>query len=405
MSGKIKTGASTWATASEMRVKTATNSWSTVSKAFVKTAANTWSQWFIAPIKDTFTRTTSGSIGTADTGQVWETLAGTWFSNGSQAQSNTAATSYPVARVNYGDVSATVSATPSPGTGPAVWVNSSGDWYAAVLYEDQANGTYPCNCSCNGHYEYYPIWCDCGANCSVCGSTSSTSTYGAIGTQTGTTYVYSGSATATDSCPYASYPYLSQGRCWNSSFSAYTTPTTTYSCSGGTVCCQPGVNSCYIAQATYTYSCNPGDTLSGTTCTHTTTTCNSCSSPSCGQCGTGSYFVSGGSYPSCDGYGSSCQICGTLITRYFLRLIKSVGGAISYPVADIALSSEPATISIAASNGVLSYKAYSDTSMTNILGSGTHTPSTPITATYHGIVKTPSAYAQGSTVDNVSISG
>ena len=48
-------------------------------------------------ITDTFTRTVSGSLGTANTGQVWTALRGTWFANGSVAQSSNTATDYAIA--------------------------------------------------------------------------------------------------------------------------------------------------------------------------------------------------------------------------------------------------------------------------------------------------------------------
>lgn len=411
MSGKIKTGASTWTTASEMRVKTATTNWSTVSKAFVKTASGVWSQWFIAPIRDSFQRGPQSTLGSADTGQVWETLSGVWFADYQQGRSDTAASSYPLARINYGDTTATVSAVVTPGTGPAVWVDSSANWYAAVLYQDQVDGTYPCNCSCNGHVEYYsnPIGCPCGQNCNVCSSTSSTSTYGATATQTGTSWSYWYSAVASRYCTSAQVADPTNYNCYTTSYCYIGGGGNVcgYSCPSGGETGHPGNYSCYQANPIYTYSCPSGGTLSGQTCTVTTTTCNSCYSTACGICGynNGSYFVSGGTYPNCDGYGSTCQQCGTLITRYFLRLIQSVNGNVTTPVADISLPVAAAAISINTTNDVLTYIAYSDAAKTAVIASGSYTPATPIKSVYHGIVKSPSAYGQGTAVDNFSVLG
>ena len=428
MSGKIKTGASTWSTVSELKVKTSSSNWATVSKAFVKTASGVWSQWFIAPIRDSFSRTVSGKLNNADTGQLWETISGTWFANGSQAQANDIATAYPSARIDYGDVNATVSLSPSPGTGPAVWMTTSNDWYAAVLYEDQVDGTYPCNCVCNGHSECSPNPCY-GYGCPPCSTTSgtTTSTYPATQQANGGYWQYgftasgpyyscsSGNVSGSLCYECGNYPWV----IWTGSncksiygeyyqSAQYVGPATrSYTCPAGYETGHSNINSCYYWVTTYTYVCNSGDgSPSGTTCYHTepTSTCNSPCVTGYG-CGCTPYHVSGGTYPNCDGYGSTCSSCGTQITRYFLRIIKSVNGVVTTVATDISLSEAPTKIKLEASNGILTYSAYSDAAMTTLMGSGTHTPSNPITSTYHGIVKSPSAYAQGSTVDNFSVSG
>lgn len=407
MSGKIKTGASTWSTASEMRVKTGSSSWSPVSKAFVKTASGVWSQWFIAPIRDYFQRGPQSTLGTADTGQVWETLSGVWFADYQQGRSDTAASSYPLARINYGDTTARVAAIVTPGTGPAVWVDSAANWYAAVLYQDQVDGTYPCNCSCNGHYEPYTVYCNY-TGCPPCGYVDQNYACGGTPSQQLTGWSYQGSA-----APYAqkyctssqvSDPY--NYNCFSTSncYSGGGGSTCGYACPNGWETGHPGCCSCYAPVYSTVYTCSNGSvTSSPNGCTCTQSVCNS----PCGSyaCGSGSSFVSGGSYPNCDGYGSSCQQCGTLVTRYFLRLIQSVNGVVTSPVADISLGIAPAGISITTTNDVLTYTAYSDTSMTATIASGSFTPTTPIKSTYHGIVKSPSAYAQGTAVDNFSVSG
>ena len=408
MSGKIKTDATTWSSASDIYVKTSPNSWNLARTAWVKTGASTWSLWFRSAVRDSFARTTSGSLGAADTGQTWSATSGVWYANGSQAQSDTAASSYPIASIDYGVADVSVSATVSPGTGPAVWVNSSGNWYAAIAYQTQVNGTYACNCSCNGHYQGYTIYCT-GTDCNVCGSSQSTTTttYAATPTQTQTGWAYAGPApVATRHCTNAQVQDPTNYNCYSTG--------DCYAGGGGSVCsygCEvghPGCCSCYTPVYSTTYSCNSGDSISGSTCYHstTTTTCNTCGSPSFGVCGSGSSFVSGGTYPNCDGYGSSCQTCGTLVNAYWIRLLQSVNGTVTVIGSDISLPSAAAAIKITTSGNTITYQAYSDTSLATAIGTqGSYTPTSPTTATSHGIIKAPSSYAQGSTLDDFTISG
>lgn len=421
MSGKIKTGATTWSSISSLRFKTA-QGWKHASKAYIKTAAGTWSEWFAAPVIDSFNRQGAGQnfLTPADSGHTWTNFSGStgnayWYTNGSQAQSDTNQGEYPLAGVEYLGTEASVSVTPSPGTGVTVIASNNSDWYAAVLYQDQVDGTYPCNCSCNGHYESYsnPIGCPCGANCNVCGSTSSTSTYGATATQTGTSWSYWYSAVIVSRrCTSAQVADPYNYNCFSTSdcYSGGGGSACEYGCPSGGETGHPGNYSCYQGSPIYSYSCPSGGSLSGSTCYVTTTTCYSCSSTACGTCGysSGSYFVSGGSYPNCDGYGSTCQQCGTLVTRYFLRLIRKISGTVTTVQTDIQLSSAPAKIKLTTSGSQITYTAYSDNLMTSALGTGTYViPDVPTTFTpkYRGIVKSPSAYAQGSTVDNFYISG
>lgn len=102
-------------------------------------------------VTDLFNRTTSGSLGTSDTGQAWSNLRGVWYANGSQAQSDTSASSYPIASVDVGSSNAITSASVSSGTGVAFWLTDSGNWWASTSYNTSSSYTY----SCNPH----TLWC------------------------------------------------------------------------------------------------------------------------------------------------------------------------------------------------------------------------------------------------------
>jgi hypothetical protein len=55
-------------------------------------------------------------------------------------------------------------------------------------------------------------------------------------------------------------------------------------------------------------------------------------------------------------------------------------------------------------SGGITIQPYSDTALTSALGSPiTLTPSSPNQGTNYGIVKSPSAYEQGATVDNFTV--
>lgn len=96
-------------------------------------------------ISDLFNRTTSGTLGTADSGQVWANLRGTWFANGSKATTATAASSYPIASIDMLVQDATTSASVTSGTGVAFWITDSGSWWASTSQNTQESYTYQCN--------------------------------------------------------------------------------------------------------------------------------------------------------------------------------------------------------------------------------------------------------------------
>lgn len=99
---------------------------------------------FIASITDNFNRTTSGSLGTATSGQTWSATRGTWSANGTQATSTDTASTYPLASIPFKQ-DVTVSGSVVEGTGVAFWVTDANNWYATVAYRTQSS--YSCNCS------------------------------------------------------------------------------------------------------------------------------------------------------------------------------------------------------------------------------------------------------------------
>jgi hypothetical protein len=370
MSGKIKVNSSTWASAQDMYVKTSSTSWASAKAAYVKTTSNTWVQWFRAAIKDGFTRTTTGSLGTADSGQTWNAVNGTWYANGSLAQSDDAATNYSIASINFGVTDVNVSATVSPGTGPAVWVQDANNWYAVIAYQKQVDGTYSCNCACS--------------NCTSCGPSA------VYGPSTGGGS-YNSTPTASGTTPLVRVSGVT---------SHFVNGIVSYTCdSGGSVHPEITCCTCFTGGNTiYTNSCTGSSGTGPATCTYPivagpiigyTTVCSS---------------SSGGTYPTCS-CGSTCQTCGTLVDAYYVRLLSSVNGTVTTVGTDITLTSAAAAIKVTASGSTITYQAYSDSTMATTLGTaGSYTATSSVTSTNHGIIKAPSAYAQGSTVDNFTVS-
>lgn len=466
MPAKIKVDSSNWGNVTDIQVKTSSNTWGYAKSAWVKTDASTWVRWFLGPVIDSFNRSTSGTLGTAETSEAWTNISGTWYANGSAAQSDTAASSYPIASINYGVSDVTIAAAVGQGTGVAAWISDANNWYALVPYQTQVNTTYSCNCSCNGHCESYsyPVYNSC-ANCSACGSTQSsvTTDIGAATYSAGTitSWSYYESATLSYSCPNGgtlsgtrcniegttTYVYTKVSKGCYSGFSGCNSPyseevapgicgcptgqnkvccyqfeyvpvttggssytaTATYSCSVGETG-HPGAYSCYTPNYSGGgYSCSSGTLCNTNRCCSTTSTvvCGTCQNSSCGV----SYYASGtacyggGTYPNCDQYGGSCQTCGTLSNSYYVRLLRSVGGVITNLTGDISLGSAVNSLRLSTQGNVLSYQAYSDSNFSSLLTSGSVTATSPTITNNHGIIKSPSSYGQSSTVDNFRVSG
>lgn len=91
-------------------------------------------------LQDSFGRSTSGSLGS-----FWQNIRGTWFANGSSAQSDGDASTYPIAAADLSGTDMTVSASVSSGTGVAFWLTDSGSWWASTSYNNYSTYSYQCN--------------------------------------------------------------------------------------------------------------------------------------------------------------------------------------------------------------------------------------------------------------------
>lgn len=289
-------------------------------------------------ISDAFNRTTSGSLGTADTGQSWVATRGTWYANGSAAKSDDAASNKSIASIAIGKQDVTVTASVSGGTGPVFWLTDANSWWSSVSFMNQTSdpvtvycGTCTaCNSNCSGaatgNIYGSPPSCSCG-----------TVTSGTQTTNTNYLIIYGNNTDAAFAC--------------SSDGGVYTSP-----------------------------NCALTSTLYG--------------------CSATSYTPPAGSYPSCNCGKDLCTNYVTT-THYYLQLLKSVSGTVSEATSSVSLASAAAAISVATSGNGITAKAYSDTAMTTQLGTTlSYTATSPTRGTSVGILKTTSDYSQGSTVDN-----
>lgn len=307
MPGKIKVS-STFRSVTSVRLKTSTG-WGTVTKGFIKVAGQ-WKQWYSIPLRDTFTRTTSGNLGTSESFFSWASLFGTWFANGTQAQSNNAVSSGTAGALSYLDIGTTNAITSvgvTTGTGPAFWITEAGSWWGAVTTSDQSDTTYtyPCNCACNGHNQ---TTCNTCTNAAF-GTYSCPTTYPA---SAGSTTVLQGNATLVATPVYqgpatANYSWQNQGA------ATVTGSTTTYSHAGGSNSFRycPGGESQYSCSGTFfstqcytlTYSCTgslAGSYLYGTGCYSSPTLATYRGPATC----SGTYYTASIGY-NCDGLSCS----------------------------------------------------------------------------------------------------
>ena len=353
-------------------------------------------------ITDTFTRTVSGSLGTADTGQTWTALRGTWFATGSTAQSNNAATDYAIASISLSP-NATINADTTGGCGPSFWITDSGSWWGAFPHYSSSTVT-----TCTGGTAYcYTAGCTPANSCGTISESTVTTCTG------GTVYCYTAGCTPANSCGTISQ-------------------SVTQSCTGPTVSCYsagctPNGN-CGSITESISYACptltpeeiafgfeylgpyedvvfpgnwycvtnfnifnkiyvSPNYVRSGPSAVITGYTRSSASNVT-------AYTRSSATNVSVTTYTSGARIIssvsGTIATDSTTTLATSTS---SYPnIASMQVNTNGTTITV---------KGYSGTGQTTQLGSTiTRTPTSPTQGPGVGIIKAPTTDSQGSTLDN-----
>jgi hypothetical protein len=436
MTGHIKVSG-VWQNITAPSVKIA-GTWKQVIQAWTKVGGS-WVQWYIATITDTFTRADTGSgLGTSDSGALWSAIRGIFFISSNKAKSNDSAATYPIAVVDSGVTTPSINLdtdTAGGGTGISFWVSDTQNWYGVFPFVatstsygqscatyTQSAASYSCTqvsgpnygAACQGYASTYGQQCQ-----------GFTTTYGQ--TCDGFTTTYG------QQCQGFSTTYGQTCIQWsNISYG------NTIICSGGWQQRYDGLRGYYyqvcLAYANQQTSSGGGcidwSQTSGTSCTggYSQTSSNSCtggySQTSANSC-TGGYAQTGPNYTCPGGYiqsgpSYSCGIVNgpnysALCSAYTqtsansagqvsLRLIRSVANVVSTLV-DQAISALPASLQVLISGNQITARAYSGVGQTTQIGSDlVNTPSSPITATQHGLIIAPGGYNQGTTADNLTVS-
>jgi hypothetical protein len=306
----------------------------------------------IKPIQDLFTRTTSGSLGTATSGQNWVATRGTWSANGTQATSADAASNYPLASISHKS-NTTIKADTTGGVGAAFWVNGSSDWWAGYpFYSSSESSTATCNAG----------YTTSSSNTIFCGGYTTNPSYTLCNTNLGTGL----SDTSTCCEPSAATTTVTRS-----------CPPGLFLCDGGNLCRSDANCLSNIVQGSSsvtTYNCYRGTT----------------------------------SYPAT--YSGYTTTTSSTVTTYStsIRIISSVSGSVvtdstTSLTSNTSAYTNLASMEITTSENAITAKGYSSAGQVTQLGSTvTRTPSSPNRGSGVGIIKAPTTANQGSTLDNFS---
>lgn len=295
-------------------------------------------------ITDNFNRADNASdLGKAGT-MSWKIWRGTWGISGNKASSSTAASSYPLATLNFTSTDVTISiGSPEAGMGASFWVSDADNWWAAT-YEQ----VYSCQ-TCSACSSYNPLSC-CAFN---------TFTYcSAYSTVTGNACCNNAIAgnPCCNSCKPKTTPPI--GFC-QTSYNPYSKNPTTYN----------------------PYSRNP---------TNYPCNANATSYPCSGNC----Y-----SFSCANVFFFSCNCA----TTYSMKLLSDIASTIS-TAASSTFSSAIASFKAILSGNNVTVRAYSDSAWTTQIGSDWSTNlASPNKTKAHGIIKAPATYSQGSTIDEFRV--
>lgn len=286
-----------WKTATGLSVKVA-GTWRTATSAFIN-VGGVWKQWFASKIQDTFTRASTGSgLGTSETGQIWTALRGTWRIGGSNnALSDDAASTYPIASINFGNSDVKMQTDTTGGVGVAFWVSSSGSWWASYPRFTSVVNTY-CDQSQVTNFSNPPSGSCCSGvttgSTSVCDQTQVTNT----------------SNPPSGSCCSGVTTSGGGSTCTGTQVTSTSNPPSASCCSGVTTGGGGTSNVCDQSQVTNqsnppSASCCSGVTTGGggtsNVCDQSPVSCSNSSSSSCGgTCCSGVYTGGGGQTTVCD---------------------------------------------------------------------------------------------------------
>jgi hypothetical protein len=331
--------------------------WRTMSYGFVK-IGGVWKVFygFVSSISDNFQRTTSGSLGTSSSGSAWNAIRGVWFANGTRGQSDTAASSYPIATVQMSSANAVQNlGTITNGVGAAMWVTDSGNWFGVVAGQETVTTYYTyCATADPATGVYYTCTTE-NPNTGCC-------------TTTGAYY------TAAYHVPYDGYV---------STYYQCNTYAYTQGSAGPTPYCTSGQTRYYVAVINYGYNVASSYYAGTTYCSCSTFT------PACPV-----YYT----YYVCTSYGTGSTSTYPAFVYILQSVSNTVTTALTTAIASVAASLRVTTTSA----GAITVKAYSGANQTSQIGGDITYSAGAKSSTNFGIIVAPSAYAQGKTLDDYS---
>ena len=331
----------------------------------------------------------------------WKTLRGSWSASSGLVTSSTSASNYPLSVVKMSKSNVTASAkSTAPGTGIALWVTDSGNWWGVVTGQDSGTS---CNCqtcsTCNS-YQCNSYQCNsyqCNAyqcNSYQCNSSYTVCNYwvplvcenytGGYCSSYNSPTCASYNATNCTSAPWNSYNCTRNGnqcgQCvsWNTAYCAS-----------------------YNSRNCATYNAVTCSRYSGGFCGASSSTCNSasCASSSCASSSCTSSSCISESCSNTSYYNCNCQTCYPAT----IRLIRSIANIVS-EITSWTVNTLVQSLKITTSGTSITAKAYSDSNLSTQIGSDlTYSAVGATIDTQFGIVVAPSAYAQGSTLENFNI--
>jgi len=359
------------------------SSWRNVLSGWVKVSGE-WKKWFLAVFQDTFQRTTSAtSLGSPDGINTWNNIRGAWGIIDNKATANSAASTYPIATIDFGATDVTIlQDNVTNGVGATFWVTDSNNWWATTTnatesYDTQyvAGNTNYGNCYVGGNTNYGTCNVAGNANYGTCVVTGNTN-YGTCYYST-TNYQYKCNS------PQAVY-----GTCYSRVYGSYYIPYTCVSyytqyCYG-----QPTTTTvpytCATGENGYTYTCVTGDNSYSYTC----------------ATGDNSY-----SYTCATGSNAPYSYNYNYSYSYKVNVLKSIAGTITTAVTFTFSSLVVGLKTVIKGNtGEITVRAYSASGFGSQIGTDqTYTATGYTPTTTHGMILAPANYNQGNTFSSYEV--
>jgi hypothetical protein len=392
---------------------------------------------------DTFNRSnTALNLGNASDGSIWKVVRGVFTVTTSKAKTTDAPSTYPIASIDMppsGPAAPPASSSPviidlkgaSSGTGAALWVTDSNNWFAVGSTQEELI-TYSVCQDCLGYACNTALQCAgfSGGNfAGYAGNNNATGTY----TGNNSTGSYAGNNNQTNSYAGNNNGTGKYNAC-NNGFNC----TNAYNarnqfCSGGynvrncrppgknpnTGGCPPGYNvgTCklfsYNAGFCPAFNCNvtPPQNYNAGSRNYNAGALNYNAGTQIYNAGFANYnavYCSGGFNVCNTGFycsgGYNSYNCNP-VTTYpaYIKIIKSVAGTISQ-LTSFLVTTVVNSLKITVSGNTITTKAYSDTNLSTQIGSDlTYTPTGAAVYTEYGIIVIPSGHNQTTEIDEISI--